>query len=158
METVVYTPIGNIKIIASSDRVESITFVDEPHTQGGPNSPVLKMAKQELDEYFAGQRATFTMPVQLYGTEFQLKVWGALRHIPFGQTISYHELAVTLGDPNCIRAAASANGKNPLAIVVPCHRVIGSNGELTGYAGGLDKKKGLLRHEGVINQLDLFEL
>ena len=156
MEAVLQTPIGNVKITGSPEGVESVQYSNEQSTPEVVSSTIIQTAKNELTEYFTGQRTTFDFPIHLRGTDFQLKVWNALLQIPFGKTISYHELAVALGDPKSIRAAAAANGKNPLAIVVPCHRVIGANGDLVGYAGGLDKKKWLLQHEGVINQLDIF--
>ena len=117
----------------------------------------LREAVSQLDEYFNGERTYFTFKINPKGTEFQLKVWQELGKIPFGKTISYLDLAKKLGDPKVIRAAASANGKNPLWIVVPCHRVIGTNGSLTGYAGGLWRKKWLLEHENPNNQMNLFE-
>lgn len=156
METVFASPLGNIKITLVDSSISTVEFTTAPETTDTPN-PILILAKKELDEYFSQQREEFTFPLQMDGTEFQQKVWQELLKIPFGMTISYHQLAVNLGDAKSIRAAASANGKNPLAIVVPCHRVIGSNGDLVGYAGGLDKKKWLLQHEGVITQLDMFE-
>lgn len=157
MVAVFYTPLGNIKITAEQNRIETVEFSNEPLTPDESCSPVIQVAKQELEAYFAKKRTKLEFPIHMKGTDFQKKVWQELLNIPFGKTISYHDLSVALGDPKSIRAAASANGKNPLAIVVPCHRVIGSNGDLVGYAGGLDKKKWLLQHEGVINQLDIFE-
>lgn len=112
----------------------------------------LVKAKQQLQEYFSGNRQTFDFALSPEGTDFQQKVWNELKNIPFGKTISYLTLAKRLGDPKVIRAAASANGKNPLPIVIPCHRVIGSDGSLTGYAGGLWRKQWLLEHEGVITK------
>lgn len=104
----------------------------------------------ELEEYFANRLTTFTVPLQPAGTDFQKKVWEELMKIPHGKVISYNEMAKRLGDEKVIRAAASANGKNPIGILIPCHRVIGANGDLVGYAGGLDKKRLLLEHEGAI--------
>ncbi len=115
-------------------------------------------AVQELREYFDGIRNHFTFKLNPPGTEFQKKVWNALLEISYGHTISYHELAKKLGDVKAIRAVAAANGKNPLWIVVPCHRVIGSDGSLTGYAGGLWRKKWLLEHENPSAQQSLFEI
>lgn len=155
METIFDSPLGNIKITSANSSVTAIEFTTDQETTEIPN-PILALAKKELQEYFAHEREQFTFPVQMEGTEFQQKVWSELQKIPFGRTLSYLQMAVNLGDVKNIRAAASANGKNPIAIVVPCHRVIGSNGDLVGYAGGLDKKKWLLQHEGVINQLDIF--
>jgi methylated-DNA-[protein]-cysteine S-methyltransferase len=112
-----------------------------------PNDPILAAARQQLEEYFGGRRTDFDLPLDPVGTPFQLSVWKILRAIPFGETITYGEQARRLGDPNKARAAGAANGKNPLSIVVPCHRVIGANGSLTGFAGGLEAKDWLLSHE-----------
>jgi methylated-DNA-[protein]-cysteine S-methyltransferase len=110
----------------------------------------------QLQDYFLGRRTEFTFKLNLQGTEFQKKVWQELLHIPYGKTCSYLDLSKKIGDVKAIRAVASANGKNPLWIVVPCHRVIGTNGSLTGYAGGLWRKKWLLEHENPIKQESLF--
>jgi methylated-DNA-[protein]-cysteine S-methyltransferase len=118
---------------------------------------VLQEAVSQLKAYFDGQRTHFDFPMNPAGTEFQQKVWKGLCEIPFGKTMSYLELAKQLGDVKAIRAVASANGKNPLWIVVPCHRVIGTDGSLTGYAGGLWRKKWLLEHENPSTQQSLFE-
>jgi len=106
--------------------------------------------RRQLDAYFQGRRKTFDLPLDLRGTPFRLRVWEALRHIPYGTTVSYGELAKQLGDPKLSRAVGTANGANPLSIVIPCHRVIGSDGGLTGYAGGLGIKEALLKIEGVL--------
>lgn len=116
----------------------------------------LKPAVDQLAEYFEGKRTHFELKLNPEGTEFQKKVWKKLEEIPFGKTISYQQIANQLGDPKVIRAAASANGKNPIAIIIPCHRVIGSDGSLTGYAGGLHRKKWLLEHESPSKQGVLF--
>ena len=116
----------------------------------------LKEAVLQLQDYFDGKRTTFTFPLNPSGTDFQKKVWDELLHIPFGKTCSYLDLSKKLGDVKAIRAVASANGKNPLWIVVPCHRVIGTDGSLTGYAGGLWRKKWLLEHENPTLQESLF--
>ena len=116
----------------------------------------LKEAVLQLQDYFDGKRTTFTFPLNPSGTDFQKKVWEELLNIPFGKTRSYLDLSKKLGDVKAIRAVASANGKNPLWIVVPCHRVIGTDGSLTGYAGGLWRKKWLLEHENPIKQESLF--
>ena len=110
-----------------------------------------------MQEYFEGHRQRFDFEINPEGTDFQKKVWEALREIPFGRTLSYMDLAKKLGDPRAIRAVAAANGKNPIWIAIPCHRVIGSDGELVGYAGGLHRKKWLLNHESPNPQQNLFE-
>lgn len=112
--------------------------------------PVLKQAARELAEYCAGERKRFEVAFELSGTEFQCQVWAELFRIPFGETRSYHEIAEAVGRPKAVRAVGAANGANPLAVIVPCHRVIGSDGTLTGYAGGMDVKRRLLVHEGLL--------
>ena len=113
-------------------------------------TPVIEQCISELEEYFSAKRKFFSFEMNLIGTDFQVKVWNELLNIPYGKTISYEELAVRVGDIKSIRAVGLANGQNPIAIVVPCHRVIGKNGDLGGYGGGLDKKVWLLEHEGAI--------
>ncbi len=114
------------------------------------SSAVLERARQQLDEYFAGGRTAFDLPLDPTGSAFERRVWDALRAIPFGTTMSYSELARRLGDGRATRAVGAANGKNPIPIIIPCHRVVGSRGELTGYGGGLDRKRWLLEHEGAL--------
>lgn len=112
------------------------------------NLPVLRQAARELTEYMAGERREFTVPLEPKGTDFQMRVWRALRTIPFGEVRSYADIARALGQPTATRAVGAANGKNPLAVFIPCHRVIGSNGSLTGFGGGIEVKRALLVHEG----------
>ena len=112
--------------------------------------PELAHLREQLDAYAAGQRRSFDFPIRLHGSPFETRVWAALQRIPFGETRSYGQLAAELGDPNLSRAVGRANGANPISILVPCHRVIGADGRLTGYAGGLDMKARLLRLEGAI--------
>jgi methylated-DNA-[protein]-cysteine S-methyltransferase len=120
-------------------------------------TPVIEQCISELEEYFSGKRKFFSFEMDLRGSDFQIKVWSELLNIPYGKTISYEELAIRVGDIKSIRAVGLANGQNPIAIVVPCHRVIGKSGDLVGYGGGLDKKIWLLQHEGAIQeQLSLF--
>lgn len=114
-------------------------------------TPLLDLAARELDEYFGGERRNFDLPLLLCGSEFQRRVWDALTEIPFGATWSYAELARSIGRPTAVRAVANANGANPVSIFVPCHRVIGSDGSLTGYGGGLDAKRFLLSTESVLS-------
>lgn len=111
--------------------------------------PILQQAETALQDYFNGQKKRFNIPIAASGTEFQKRVWQALTTIPFGETRSYQDLANAIGNPKAVRAVGLANGKNPVSILVPCHRVIGSNGKLTGYAGGIERKSWLLKHEGL---------
>lgn len=155
------TPVGPLFVGGSDDGVHVIKFVDqreseaalvseveaaadEPATRGGPASDEVV---RQLEEYFAGTRSEFDLPLSPRGTPFQLKVWMALRSIPPGETTSYGAMAELIGKPTASRAVGAANGKNPISIVVPCHRVIGANGTLTGYGGGLKRKAWLLNHE-----------
>jgi len=146
---------GYLFLKANSNSILSISFVDKMTESILENDVILK-AKNQLYEYFDGNRIEFDFPLQLVGTDFQKKVWNLLMKIPFGKTISYLDLAKMLGDPNATRAVAAANGKNPIAIIVPCHRVIGSDGSLTGYAGGLGNKRMLLSVESKIQSPSLF--
>jgi methylated-DNA-[protein]-cysteine S-methyltransferase len=149
------TPLGIAKITGDEDGVLSISIADEG-TISTDIPSVLQEASQQLSDYFEGKRTHFDLKLNPKGTDFQQKVWRELQNIPFGKTISYLELSKKLGDVKAIRAVAAANGKNPLWIVVPCHRVIGSDGSLTGYAGGLGRKKWLLEHENPSTQQSLF--
>ena len=149
------TPLGIAKISGNQNGISEILVLDEGEIS--EQIPViLKICVNQLNEYFFGNRTQFSFKIHQSGTDFQQKVWQELTNIPFGKTISYMDLSKKLGDPKVIRAAASANGKNKLWIVVPCHRVIGTDGSLTGYAGGLWRKKWLLEHENPSNQQSLF--
>lgn len=153
---VYYSPIGFVEIRGTQDFINAIIFHDEdpnipPFVETEENA-LIKLAHDQLKDYFEKGLRKFTFPVLQEGTHFQQAVWKELIEIPFGKTISYLQLAKQLGDPKKIRAAGSANGKNNIAIVVPCHRVIGSDGNLVGYAGGLWRKEWLLMHEGVLQQ------
>ncbi|MBT8241793.1 MAG: methylated-DNA--[protein]-cysteine S-methyltransferase [Acidimicrobiia bacterium] len=145
--TVTPSPVGELQIITSEIGIVAILWPDDDRwdydTIDGSNA-IADQATRELTEFFDGSRTNFTVPLDLRGTEFQRAVWESLTEIPFGQTVSYAEQAARLGRPTAVRAVASANGKNPVSIMVPCHRVIGSNGTLTGYAGGLEAKRLLL--------------
>ena len=157
METAyIKSPLGIAIITGDEQGISEISVRDEPMeiTANVPRS--LKAAVQQLNEYFDGKRTDFDFKLNPTGTEFQQKVWQELLAIPFGKTVSYMDITKKLGDIKAIRAVASANGKNPLWIVVPCHRVIGTNGSLTGYAGGLWRKKWLLEHENPTTQQSLF--
>lgn len=147
-----HSPLGILKITANSEVICSVNYIDPSlqhleNLQEQNNHPLILECIEQLIQYFNGGRRNFELPLQQKGTEFQQKVWAALQQIPFGKTISYSKLAVDLGDVKLIRAAASANGKNNIAVIIPCHRVIGTNKNLIGYMGGLWRKKWLLDHE-----------
>ena len=157
MQTIyIKTPLGTAEIIGDVNGISDITILDTENELTIEIPEYLKLCVSELNEYFESKRTRFTFELQLQGTQFQQKVWQELQNIPFGKTISYIDLAKKLSDVKVIRAAASANGKNRLWIVIPCHRVIGSNGSLTGYAGGLWRKKWLLEHENPSSQQSIF--
>lgn len=151
--------VGNLLIAATDEGVCGIYFEEHRHFKGrdgwsppdagSPAARHLKEAARQLDEYFAGRRTVFDVPLDLNGTVFQRAVWQALRDIPHGKCTSYAQHAQKLGNPKALRAVGAAIGRNPVSIIVPCHRVIGSSGAVTGYAGGLDRKRFLLRLEGV---------
>ncbi|HPZ88085.1 MAG TPA: methylated-DNA--[protein]-cysteine S-methyltransferase [Flavihumibacter sp.] len=153
IETSYYSsPVGLLRLRATVSYLCELHFCDAEETAAADlqqplRNPILLETVNQLMAYFSGQRRVFDIPVAQSGTPFQQSVWSALLDIPFGKTISYLDLAKKLGDPKCIRAAANTNGKNNIAIIVPCHRVIGSNGSLVGFAGGIPKKKWLLAHE-----------
>jgi len=144
------SPIGIIEIIGTDEAITSILFSEENKKKNllRVETPlVLTECYKELDEYFKGCRKDFTFPYQFEGTDFQKTVWNALTKIPYGKTGSYKDIAISIENEKAVRAVGSANGKNKLSIVIPCHRIIGSTGKLTGYAGGLWRKEWLLRHE-----------
>lgn len=146
-----HSPIGAIKLVASDYCILQLTFIDHPELMSNatdqPMPAVMHQCIDELIEYFAGKRRSFTVAIDQDGTEFQQKVWKELYELPFGKTLSYGDLAKKMGDPNLVRAAASANAKNKVAILIPCHRIIGSDRSLVGYAWGKTRKKWLLQHE-----------
>lgn len=154
---IINTPIGFIEISGDEDGLVSVLFMDSEDCTVSAYIPrELKVAVEQLQEYFEGKREKFSLKLSPKGTDFQKRVWKQLQEIPFGKTLNYQQMANQLGDPKLIRAAASANGKNPISIIIPCHRVIGSDGSLTGYAGGLHRKKWLLKHESPVKQQELF--
>ncbi len=155
-KAIINTPLGLTEIQGDENGISKIYIRDENVEITSKIPSKLKEAVIQLQEYFEGKRTHFTFLLHPSGTEFQKKVWQELLNIPFGKTCSYLELSKKLGDVKAIRAVAAANGKNPLWIVVPCHRVIGSDGSLTGYAGGLWRKKWLLEHENPSVQKTLF--
>ena len=150
------TPIGIAKIVGDERGIQSISVLDEPIPPSKHIPECLKSCVEQLKEYFDGKRKQFDLRLNPTGTDFQKRVWDELLHIPFGKTRSYMENTKILGDPKAIRAVANANGKNPIWIVIPCHRVIGSDGSLTGYAGGIWRKEWLLNHENPNPQQSLF--
>lgn len=145
MNSIIKTPIGNIEITEDNGKIISIKKTEKNIIS--TDNKILLQAEKELEEYFDGKRKKFTLPLDLRGTDFQLRVWNVLRGIPYGETRSYKEVALAAGNEKASRAVGMANNKNPILIVVPCHRVIGSNGAMTGFACGLDVKKKLLELE-----------
>lgn len=149
------SPVGPLMLAADASGLRHIEFRHNRHPadragwHGGDNE-VLQAAEAQLGEYFAGKRQRFALPLAPQGTDFQLRVWRELAQIPYGETISYAQLALRLDNPNGTRAVGAANGRNPLPIVLPCHRVIGADGALTGFGGGLPVKESLLRLEGAL--------
>ena len=155
-ECLINTPLGYTKIEGDPDGISSVTVLDSEETPSDIIPEELQDCVYQLHEYFDGSRKTFDLKLNPSGTEFQKRVWNKLLDIPYGKTASYLDLSKQLGDVKAIRAVANANGKNPLWIIVPCHRIIGSDGSLTGYAGGLHRKQWLLEHEAPYKQQSLF--
>lgn len=141
------SPLGFIKIISDSKHLLSLTFIEKPETNSINIPEILENSKIQLEEYFQGKRKTFELLLSPKGSNFQKIVWGKVCEISFGETRTYLELAIQTGSAKNTRAVGSANGKNPIPIIIPCHRVIGTNGKLTGYAGGIERKRWLLKHE-----------
>ena len=157
LQTAFYkTPLGTAKIVGDKNGIQSVSVLDEDIETSSEIPEYLVDCTNQLDEYFSGKRADFNLKLNPQGTEFQKKVWTELLNIPFNKTRTYLEQSKALGDVKAIRAVASANGKNPIWIIIPCHRVIGSDGSLTGYAGGIWRKKWLLAHENPVKQQSLF--
>ena len=157
METcIINSPLGYTKIVGDKDGLQSVSVLNSEEEVSKTIPKSLMNCVEQLNEYFEGTRKNFNLKLNPKGTDFQQKVWVELNSIPFGKTLSYMDLSKKLGDAKAIRAVANANGKNPLWILVPCHRVIGSDGSLTGYAGGLHRKKWLLEHESPVKQQQLF--
>lgn len=141
------SPIGIVKIVTSDTALIEVSFVEEKTLDITDETALMTQVKRQLSAYFDGKLQSFSLPLEPAGTDFQKRVWNELLQIPYGKTISYIELAKRLGDEKVIRAAASANGKNPIGVLIPCHRVIGNDGKLVGYAGGLLRKRWLLALE-----------
>lgn len=151
------SPVGELKLVASDKGLAAILWPnDKPNrvrlgdVTEDKNNPVLLEAEKQLNDYFAGKRHSFSLKLDFAGTEFQKQVWNALLKIPFGETRSYGDIANSIGNAKAVRAVGAANGKNPISIVTPCHRVIGANGKLTGFAGGLETKEFLLALENKV--------
>lgn len=151
----IISPVGALKLVGSDHGLRAIMWEHDAPTRvrlgasvEQTDHPLLCSVEAQLREYFAGERRRFELPLDFIGTAFQKKVWAALLTIPFGETRSYAQIAAQIGSPVAVRAVGAANGRNPISIVVPCHRVIGSNGSLTGFAGGIANKRYLLDHEG----------
>ncbi len=151
------TPVGRLLLAGNNDGLKYLVFDNGsaakrhnlPLTSWEKNPAPLKEATQQLDAYFHGKLREFTLPLAADGTDFQKKVWGALCQVPYGKTASYGQIAKAIGQPTASRAVGLANGRNPISIIVPCHRIIGSSGKLVGYGGGLDRKTALLNLEGI---------
>lgn len=150
------TPLGTAKIVGDKNGISAITVIDDPKEASTEIPAILQDCVQQLDEYFNGSRKEFNLKLNPQGTDFQKRVWKELLLVPFGKTRTYLEQSKQLGNVKAIRAVASANGKNPIWIIIPCHRIIGSDGSLTGYAGGIWRKKWLLEHENPSTQQSLF--
>lgn len=146
------SPIGALQLVSDGSALSEIRFSGTHRRTSGDSAsdPTLSAAARQLDEYFAGRRRSFELPLAAQGTDFQRQVWQALAEIPYGELRSYRDIARGIGRDKAVRAVGAANGRNPLPIVVPCHRVIGSNGTLTGFAGGLEVKRQLLQLEGAL--------
>jgi len=162
LQTTYYkTPLGTAKIVGDENGIQSVSVLDEDFSTALEETSMktpdcLQECVTQLDQYFSGKRIDFDLKLNPQGTDFQKKVWNELLNIPFNKTRTYLEQSKALGDVKAIRAVASANGKNPIWIIIPCHRVIGSDGSLTGYAGGIWRKKWLLAHENPVKQQSLF--
>ena len=144
---IVPSPVGPLTLTQEDQALTGLHFGEHPQQGAEGPTPLLEEAARQLEEYFAGQRKEFSLPLAPKGTEFQLRVWQALLQIPYGETRSYGELAAMVGNPKACRAVGGANHRNPLSILIPCHRVVGTGGSLTGYAGGLAIKELLLKLE-----------
>lgn len=154
-KTTIDSPVGRLELVAHDDALIAVLWPEEPkgrvrfdsEPESATAHPVLIRAAAQLSEYFAGSRRTFDLPLDPHGTEFQQQVWWSLAEIPYGETSTYGKQAANIGRANAVRAVGSANGRNPLSIVLPCHRIVGADGKLTGFAGGIETKRWLLDHE-----------
>lgn len=146
-KTTIETPIGYLELKSDQHFLLSISFAESNRPSSDFPPDILKQSVLQLEEYFEGRRKEFSLGLQPAGTDFQQNVWDEVKKVPFGETASYLDIAIQTGSKNNTRAVGLANGKNPIPIIIPCHRIIGTNGKLTGYAGGLERKKWLLQHE-----------
>ena len=144
--------IGLVEIAGTEDAITGVNFVETRQLDVAGDSPMVQKGLAQITEYFHGKRTAFDLPLEFHGTDFQKSVWRALLAVPFGQTASYCDIARAIGNPKAVRAVGGANAKNPISIVAPCHRIIGSDGSMTGYGGGLWRKEWLLAHEAKVNQ------
>ncbi|MDX1585237.1 MAG: methylated-DNA--[protein]-cysteine S-methyltransferase [Balneolaceae bacterium] len=151
-EFIIDSPIGKLTLTATDHAITGLAFVDEDNEASDSDTkPDLMMeAIRQLNAYFEGKREEFDLPLSPEGTDFQLRVWKKLQEIPYGSTTTYSQLSQKMGNPKAIRAIGRANGQNPIPIIIPCHRVIGANNDLVGYAGGIETKRWLLQHEGAV--------
>ncbi|MBN7815575.1 methylated-DNA--[protein]-cysteine S-methyltransferase [Algoriphagus pacificus] len=152
---IIASTLGNILIELEDGKLIRLQFTEDPVSEEPLEGKVAEV-KNQLEEYFSGKRKVFDLPLQLKGTDFQKSVWEAVNEIPYGQTTTYMKLSQKLGNPAAIRAVGAAIGANPVLVILPCHRIIGTNGQLTGYAGGLKRKQALLELEGFAVQQSLF--
>lgn len=153
------TPIGQLKIVGDGDALKMVIFTEGDEKESLEElTPIVANAKEQLKEYFEGKREKFDLELSPEGTDFQRSVWDELLKVPFGKTSTYAKQSIKLGDIKKIRAVGTANGKNPISIIIPCHRIIGSDGSLTGYAGGLHRKEWLLKHERALPRQEQMEL
>jgi len=157
--TYIDTSLGRLLLLSENDQLTGLYFTDSKHVpeiesdwRKKPQAEIFKLVEKQITEFSTGKRRTFELPLVLNGTSFQQKVWKNISKIPFGKTITYSELAKKSGKPAAIRAASTATGKNPIAWIIPCHRIIGKSGALTGYTGGLKRKSALLNFESSVNQ------
>ncbi|GAB4330839.1 MAG: methylated-DNA--[protein]-cysteine S-methyltransferase [Bacteroidales bacterium] len=153
---VIPSPVGMLELCESDDKLVAVRFGNEVASYGDPPSKLLKETTRQLNAYFAGKLKEFDLPLNPKGTPFQQTVWEQVGRIPFGSLTTYGELAAGIGNPRLARAVGQANAKNPIPVIIPCHRVVGHNAHLTGYAGGIDRKAWLLKHEGALYRDRLF--
>ena len=157
---IIKSPVGTLEIKATDRGIREIVFAEGPVTGNSNLNEHIELCRSELDQYFSGDLKSFTVPLDIAGTEFQKLVWMTLRTIPYGETVYYLDVAEMIGDKNSLRAVGLANNKNNIPVIIPCHRVVGSDGKLVGYAGGLWRKQWLLNHEKTFSnsemQLEIF--